>query len=156
MEKCLCYDDIREIAYYLEREHQGMEARTLKSVIRNVLGIIGENHMSQRGLRSEFQWTEECALYLCEGIQMINEMTKKLKGAIPKWVLNRLEEAKSGTGVFLPARPEIHPPLKSGSGASSNPVCSQPGDPETPAGYVVETGAVGYLDKRNTKGWKRI
>ena len=99
--KSLCYDDIREIAYYLEREHQGMEARTLKSVIRNVLGIIGENHMSQKGLRSEFQWTEECALYLFEGIQTINELLEKLKGAIPKWVSNRLEEAKGVLECFF-------------------------------------------------------
>ena len=99
--KSLCYDDIREIAYYLEREHQNIEARTLKGVLRNTLGIIAENHMSKSRLRPQFQLTEECALYLFEGIQTINKLLEKLKRAIPKWVLNRLEEAKGVLECFF-------------------------------------------------------
>ncbi len=91
--KSLCYDDIREIGYYLEREYQNAEARLLKGVLKKVFGIIAENHVPQRGIQSEFRATEECTLYLYEGIQAVENLREKLKGSIPKWVMNRLEEA---------------------------------------------------------------
>ena len=42
--KSLCYDDIREICFYLGKEYQGPEIRKLSGTIRMVLDIIGENH----------------------------------------------------------------------------------------------------------------
>ena len=91
--KSLCYDDIREIGYYLEREYQNAEAKLLKGVMKKVFGILAENHVSQRGMQSEFRATEECMLYLYEGIQIVENLREELKGSIPKWVMNRLEEA---------------------------------------------------------------
>ena len=44
--KNLCMDDIREIAYYLEREHQNVEARTLKAGMYSIFTIIMESHIS--------------------------------------------------------------------------------------------------------------
>lgn len=40
--KNLCMDDIREIAYYLEREHQNVEARTLKAGMYSILRLSGK------------------------------------------------------------------------------------------------------------------
>ena len=34
-----------------------------------VLDIIGENHRTRYGIKEEFHMTEECAMYLYEGIQ---------------------------------------------------------------------------------------
>ena len=98
--RTLCFDDIREIGDYLEREHQNVEARTMKSVMRNMLGIIAENHMTRSGPRAQFRMTEECALYLCEGIQRLDSLLETLKGAMPKWVINRLEDAKAVLECF--------------------------------------------------------
>ena len=44
--KNLCMDDIREIAYYLEREHQNVEARTLKTGMYSIFtNYQGKSHV---------------------------------------------------------------------------------------------------------------
>ena len=99
--KNLCMDDIREIAYYLEREHQNVEARTLKAEMYSIFTIISESHMFSHGIKENFQLTGECEFCLWEGIQMIERMMEQLKGVVPKWVLNRLQEAKEVRECFL-------------------------------------------------------
>lgn len=99
--KNLCMDDIREIAYYLEREHQNVEARTLKTGMYSIFTIIRESHMFSHGIKENFQLTGECEFCLWEGIQMIERMMEQLKGVVPKWVLNRLREAKEVLECFL-------------------------------------------------------
>ena len=99
--KNLCMDDIREIAYYLEREHQNVEARTLKAGMYSIFTIIMESHISSHGIKENFQLTGECEFCLWEGIQMIERMMEQLKGVVPKWVLNRLQEAKEILECFL-------------------------------------------------------
>ena len=94
--KNLCMDDIREIAYYLEREHQNVEARTLKAGMYSIFTIIMESHISSHGIKENFQLTGECEFCLWEGIQMIERMMEQLK-----WVLNRLQEAKEVLECFL-------------------------------------------------------
>ena len=99
--KNLCMDDIREIAYYLEREHQNVEARTLKAGMYSIFTIIMESHISSHGIKENFQLTGECEFCLWEGIQMIERMMEQLNGVVPKWVLNRLQEAKEVLECFL-------------------------------------------------------
>lgn len=99
--KNLCMDDIREIAYYLEREHQNVEARTLKAGMYSIFTIIRESHIFSHGIKENFQLTGECEFCLWEGIQMIERMMEQLKGVMPKWVLNRLQEAKEVLECFL-------------------------------------------------------
>lgn len=99
--KNLCMDDIREIAYYLEREHQNVEARTLKTGMYSIFTIIRESHMFSHGIKENIQLTGECEFCLWEGIQMIERMMEQLKGVVPKWVLNRLQEAKEVLECFL-------------------------------------------------------
>lgn len=99
--KNLCMDDIREIAYYLEREHQNVEARTLKAGMYSIFTIIMESHISSHGIKENFQLTGECEFCLWEGIQMIERMMEQIKGVVPKWVLNRLQEAKEVLECFL-------------------------------------------------------
>ena len=99
--KNLCMDDIQEIAYYLEREHQNVEARTLKTGMYSIFTIIRESHMFSHGIKENFQLTGECEFCLWEGIQMIERMMEQLKGVVPKWVLNRLQEAKEVLECFL-------------------------------------------------------
>ena len=99
--KNLCMDDIREIAYYLEREPQNVEARTLKTGMYSIFTIIWESHMYSHGIKENFQLTGECEFCLWEGIQMIERMMEQLKGVVPKWVLNRLQEAKEVLECFL-------------------------------------------------------
>ena len=99
--KNLCMDDIREIAYYLEREHQNVEARTLKAGMYSIFTIIMESHISSHGIKENFQLTGECEFCLWEGIQMNERMMEQLKGVVPKWVLNRLQEAKEVLECFL-------------------------------------------------------
>lgn len=99
--KSLCYDDIREICFYLGKEYQGPEIRKLSGTIRMVLDIIGENHRTRYGIKEEFHMTEECAMYLYEGIQTMNKIIEKLEKKIPKWIRNKLEETKSVLECFF-------------------------------------------------------
>ncbi len=99
--KSLCYDDIREICFYLGNEYQGPEIRKLSGTIRMVLDIIGENHRTRYGIKEEFHMTEECAMYLYEGIQTMNKIIEKLEKKIPKWIRNKLEETKSVLECFF-------------------------------------------------------
>ena len=99
--KSLCYDDIREICFYLGKEYQGPEIRKLSGTIRMVLDIIGENHRTRYGIKEEFHMTEECAMYLCEGIQTMNKIIEKLEKKIPKWIRNKLEETRSVLEYFF-------------------------------------------------------
>ena len=99
--KSLCYDDIREICFYLGKEYQGPEIRKLSGTIRMVLDIIGENHRTRYGIKEEFHMTEECAMYLYEGIQTMNKIIEKLEKKIPKWIRNKLEETRSVLECFF-------------------------------------------------------
>ena len=99
--KSLCYDDIREICFYLGKEYQGPEIRKLSGTIRIVLDIIGENHRTRYGIKEEFHMTEECAMYLYEGIQTMNKIIEKLEKKIPKWIRNKLEETRSVLECFF-------------------------------------------------------
>lgn len=45
--------------------------------------------------------TEECAMYLYEGIQTMNKIIEKLEKKIPKWIRNKLEETKSVLECFF-------------------------------------------------------
>ena len=66
-----------------------------------VLDIIGENHRTRYGIKEEFHMTEECAMYLYEGIQTMNKIIEKLEKKIPKWIRNKLEETKSVLECFF-------------------------------------------------------
>lgn len=63
--------------------------------------VIGENHRTRYGLKEEFHMTEECAMYLYEGIQTMNKIIEKLGKKIPKWIRNKLEETRSVLECFF-------------------------------------------------------
>lgn len=98
--KSLCYEDILEICYFLEREHQGMAAKKLKGVFHNLFHIVSENHMTDEGPASAFRMTEECAIALEEGKEVLKELTDKLRGIAPGWIRNQLEKAGEVLTIF--------------------------------------------------------
>ena len=93
-EKNLCMDDIKEMAYYLEREHQKEEARILRTVLGEALRIVGEEQRIGKGSRETFRHTTDSAVSLLEGVEMLEFLLEKLERSVPKWIRNRLEEAK--------------------------------------------------------------
>lgn len=98
--KSLCYEDILEICYFLEREHQGMAAKKLKSVFHNLFHVVRENYIAKDGPASAFHMTEECAIVLEEGKALLKELTGKLRGIAPGWIRNQLEEAGEVLSIF--------------------------------------------------------
>ena len=98
--KSLCYEDILEICYFLEREHQGMAAKKLKGVFHNLFHIVSENHMTDEGPASAFRMTEECAIALEEGKAVLKELADKLRGIAPGWIRNQLEKAGEVLTIF--------------------------------------------------------
>ena len=98
--KNLCMDDIREIAYYLEREHQKEEARILRTVMCDALHVVGAEHRIGKGIRETFHNTTNSVVSLWEGVEMLEFLLEKLERSVPKWIWNRLEEAKDVLECF--------------------------------------------------------
>lgn len=98
--KLLCYDDILELCYFLEQEHLSMASRQLKGVFSNLFHVIYKEHTTCDGLTQSFHMTEECSLVLKEGIDNLQVSLEKLKGAVPGWIKNRLEEAMEVLSLF--------------------------------------------------------
>lgn len=99
--KRLSFDDIQEIAYYLEREYQKEESGILKSTIRERLEIIEKEQLKQNRNEKDFSLTEDSQIAIYEGVEIMEYMMDKLYGVIPKWILNRLEEARDIFECFL-------------------------------------------------------
>ncbi len=77
--KNLCMDDIREIAYYLEREHQKEEAKILRTVMHDALHVVGAEHRIGKGIRETFRHTTDSVVSLWEGVEMLEFLLDKLK-----------------------------------------------------------------------------
>lgn len=99
--KRLGYDDILELCYFLEREHQGIRAGRLKSVLGKLLETIREKDPSEYGQKTAFHQTEECMAALKEGAALLFETARRCRGSVPKWICNRLEEAGKVLCCFL-------------------------------------------------------
>ena len=98
--KNLCMDDIKEMAYYLEREHQKEEARILRTVLCEALRVVGEEQRIGKGLRETFRHTTDSVVSLWEGVEMLEFLLEKLERSVPQWIRNRLEEAKDVLECF--------------------------------------------------------
>ena len=98
--KNLCMDDIREMVYYLEREHQKEEARILRTVMGEALRVVGAEQRIGKGIRETFRNTTNSVVSLWEGVEMLEFLLEKLERSVPKWIRNRLEEAKDVLECF--------------------------------------------------------
>lgn len=98
--KNLCMDDIREMAYYLEREHQKEEARILRTVMGEALRVVGAEQRIGKGIRETFRNTTDSVVSLWEGVEMLEFLLEKVERSVPKWIRNRLEEAKDVLECF--------------------------------------------------------
>ena len=93
-------DDIREMVYYLEREHQKEEARILRTVMGEALRVVGAEQRIGKGIRETFRNTTNSVVSLWEGVEMLEFLLEKLERSVPKWIRNRLEEAKDVLECF--------------------------------------------------------
>lgn len=98
--KSLGYEDILEISYFLEREYQGRVAKQLKMTFCNLFHVIGENHRTADGISPTYRLTEEGSMVLEEGKSLIRDLLSGLKGSVPGWIWNRLEEAGEILSLF--------------------------------------------------------
>ncbi len=114
--KNLCMADIKEMAYYLEREHQKEEARILRTVLCEALRVVGEEQRIGKGLRETFRHTTDSVVYLWEGVEMLEFLLEKLERSVPKWIRNRLEEAKDVLECFCSSEAD-HRAGRKGRGA---------------------------------------
>ena len=63
--KNLCMDDIREMAYYLEREHQKEEARILRTVMCDALHVVGAEHRRLEKESRKHSVIQQIVWFLC-------------------------------------------------------------------------------------------
>lgn len=98
----LCRDEVLEISHYLEREHRKKEARGIRETYARLLDSMTAAKDGEKGRtdREMFTCPEECMLVLKETASFFEKTVAKLKGGIPAWILNRLEEAAGVLEVF--------------------------------------------------------
>ncbi|WP_371299528.1 ATP-dependent DNA helicase [Schaedlerella sp.] len=99
--KTLCHDDILELCFLLEKEHQGIRAGRLKSMMKRLFQVIAANHTFEQGQRVAFRQTEECVSTIKEGAAFLFEMGRRCRGSVSKWIRDRLEEAGKLLCCFL-------------------------------------------------------
>lgn len=99
--KSLCCDDIQEICYMLEKEHQSIRAGRLKAKMKKLFHVIAKNHTFEQGQRIAFRQTEECISTMKESAAFMFEMVRRCRGSVSKWVRNRLEEVGKILCYFL-------------------------------------------------------
>ena len=99
--KSLCFEDVLEICYFLEKEHQGIRADRFKAKMRKLFDVVAGNHTFEYGQRVAFQKTEECIGILNESAEFVFDMVRRCRRCIPKWLRNRLEEIVETLCRFL-------------------------------------------------------
>jgi ATP-dependent DNA helicase DinG len=99
--KSLCFEDVLEICYFLEKEHQGIRADRFKAKMRKLFDVVAGNHTFEYGQRVAFQKTEECIGILKESAAFVFDMVRRCRRCIPKWLRNRLEEIVETLCRFL-------------------------------------------------------
>ena len=156
--KNLCMDDIREIAYYLEREHQKEEAKILRTVMHDALHVVGAEHRIGKGIRETFRNTTNSVVSLWEGVEMLEFLLEKLERSVPKWIWNRLEEAKDVLECFCSSDEKYVRYLHLDTEQLPVLCAASRGNPRTAPEDVMELGRrnVRHLDQWDTKGRNRL
>ena len=85
--KSLCYDDIREICFYLGKEYQGPEIRKLSGTIRMVLDVI-EDELKEYASLVKYYWekdkSKEKVVIAWDDLAEIQQNAKILKNYLSK------------------------------------------------------------------------
>ena len=146
------------MVYYLEREHQKEEARILRTVMGEALRVVGAEQRIGKGIRETFRNTTNSVVSLWEGVEMLEFLLEKLERSVPKWIRNRLEEAKDVLECFCSSDEKYVRYLYLDKRAASHFVCSQPGNPRTASKDVMGQGRgnIRNLNQRNAKGRSRL
>lgn len=98
----LCRDEVLEISDYLEREHRKKEARGLRETYAGLLASLkaaGDKDRSGTD-RETFTCPEGCRHALKETASFFAKTAAELKGGVPIWIRNRLEEAAEVLELF--------------------------------------------------------
>lgn len=91
--KTLGNEEIREICTSLEREHQNQAAERLREVFRSLLESLEESTGDTAASVEGASVSEiDTKIYKAALIQL-EQVTDRLRGLVPRWTLNRLEEA---------------------------------------------------------------
>ena len=91
-----------EISHYLEREHRKKEAGGIREKYVSLLASLkAVSDEEKDGADKEtFTCPEECMPVLNETASFFEKTAAKLKGKIPRWMMNRLEEAVEVLELF--------------------------------------------------------
>lgn len=68
--------------------------------MRDALRVVGEEHRIRKGIRETFRNTTNGVVALWEGVEMLEFLLEKLERIVPKWIRNRMEEAKDVLECF--------------------------------------------------------
>lgn len=69
----------------------------------DALHVVGAEHRIGKGIRETFRNTTNSVVSLWEGVEMLEFLLEKLERSVPKWIRNRLEEAKDVLECFAAA-----------------------------------------------------
>ena len=83
--KNLCTEDIREVAYYLEREHQKEEARILRTVLYDALHVVGAEQERVGKESGKYSVIQQIVWFLCGKDEKCSEiLLDKLEKCVQK------------------------------------------------------------------------
>lgn len=99
--KRLCYDDVLELCYFLEREHQKMRAGRIKAMLKTLFEITAQENPFEYGQKTAFWQTETGRNMLKESAALLFGTASRCGRGIPKWIRNRLEETGKILCYFL-------------------------------------------------------
>ena len=71
-----------------------------RQVLYDALHVVGAEQKSGKGIRETFRHTTNSVISLWEGIEMLEFLLEKLERSVPKWIRNRLEDAKEVLECF--------------------------------------------------------
>lgn len=98
--KTLGYDDMEEIGYFLEQEYQKKTSRQLKELYLELSEYIKKEFPIAPGKRCSFTVSAENMWALENARHQVGKIIRKLEGNVPRWILNRLEEAEEVLDSF--------------------------------------------------------
>lgn len=96
----LCYEDIEETAYLLEKECRTVEAGRLRAVFKRVLGTIRKEQALERYEEKTFHMTPASADVLQEGCLFMQSLGHGICGKVPKWILAKIESIRNVLECF--------------------------------------------------------
>lgn len=103
--KTLGNDEIKEICFNLEKEHQKKEAGRVRETFRSLLESVEDSMGNGTAGEEGSSLPEMDVKHFKTAITQLEQVMENLRGTVPRWTLNKLGEAMEVLGFFYKKDP---------------------------------------------------